>query len=204
MRIGYARVSTRDQNLDLQLDALSAAGCERIFREKTSGANAERPQLSRALDHLREGDILVVWKLDRLGRSLKHLIALVSDLEARKVGLLSLNDPVDTTTPQGRLVFAVFAALAEFEREALRERTGAGLAAAKARGRVGGRPKGLTPDAEKTALAAEALYREGSLTPAEIRKRLSIGKTTLYRYLRLRGVAVGPPSNGGSKEPNGV
>ncbi len=141
---GYARVSTADQNPDLQLDALRAAGCSRIFIDYASGAKTARPELARALDHLRAGDTLIVWKLDRLGRSLPHLVETVKALSDRDVGLRSLQDPIDTTTPGGRLVFHVFAAMAEFERDLIRERTNAGLAAARARGRVGGRPPALT------------------------------------------------------------
>jgi len=133
----------------------------------------------------------VIWKLDRMGRSLRHLVDLVGDLVARDVGLLSLNDPIDTTNAQGRLVFNLFASLAEFERELIRERTLAGLTSARARGRVGGRPKGLPVHAESTAMAAETLYREGQLSVNEIAKRLSIAKSTLYNYLRHRGVEVG-------------
>ncbi len=153
--IGYARVSTTEQNPTLQLDALQAAGCERVFTEEASGAVAERPELARALDHLRPGDTLVVWKLDRLGRSLRHLIDTVRGLEDRGGGFRSLQEQVDTTTPGGRLVFHVFGALAEFERDLIRERTHAGLAAARARGRRGGRPTVMTPEKRK---AAHQLY----------------------------------------------
>jgi DNA invertase Pin-like site-specific DNA recombinase len=142
MKIGYARVSTRDQNLDLRADALKQAGCERIYRDVASGSKTARPALDELLGQLRTGDVLVIWKLDRMGRSLAHLVELVGDLARRKVGLLSLNDPVDTTSAQGRLVFNLFASLAEFERELIRERTQAGLSAARARGRVGGTPQG--------------------------------------------------------------
>jgi DNA invertase Pin-like site-specific DNA recombinase len=191
MRIGYARVSTADQSLDLQRDALLAAGCERIYAETVSGARIDRPELARALDGLRRGDALVVWKLDRLGRSLKDLVALVEAIGAKGAGLVSLSDPIDTTSAQGRLVFSIFAALAEFERSLIVERTRAGLAAARARGRMGGRPPGLSPAARTTAAAAEALYREGRLSVLEIARTLGIGKATLYRYLRHRGVAIG-------------
>lgn len=191
MKIGYARVSTRDQNLDLQVDALKAAGCERIYQDVASGAKTSRPALDNLLNELREGDVLVIWKLDRMGRSLKHLVELVGSLIDRKVGLLSLNDPIDTTSAQGRLIFNLFASLAEFERELIRERTRAGLSAARARGRVGGRPKGLTSQSEATAMAAETLYRERCLSVSEIAKRLHISKSTLYSYLRYRGVEIG-------------
>lgn len=191
MKIGYARVSTKDQNLNLQIDALKKVGCEKIYQEKVSGAKTERPQLSKLLENVRKDDVIVIWKLDRLGRSLKHLVQLVHDLMEQGVGLQSLNDPIDTTSAQGRLTFNIFASLAEFEREIIRERTIAGLSAARARGRLGGRPKGLSSDAEKTAMAAEALYNQGELSISEITKRLDISRSTLYRYLRERGVKIG-------------
>lgn len=191
MRIGYARVSTREQNFDLQVDALREAGCERIYTEAVSGARAERPVLDELLRNLRPKDVLVIWKLDRLGRSLKHLVDMVGLLMDREIGLQSLHDPIDTTTSQGRLTFNIFASLAEFERDTIRERTHAGLAAARARGRNGGRPKGITPEAEATALAAETLYREGKLTTKQIATKLHISKSTLYAYLRYRRVAIG-------------
>ncbi|WP_044320176.1 recombinase family protein [Pseudomonas amygdali] len=190
MKIGYARVSTRDQNLDLQLDALKRAGCERIYQDVASGSKTARPALDELLDQVRAGDVLVIWKLDRMGRSLKHLVELVGNLIERKVGLLSLNDPIDTTSAQGRLVFNLFASLAEFERELIRERTQAGLSAARARGRMGGRPKGLTPRAQATAMVAETLYRERKLSVAAIAQKLHVSKSTLYSYLRHRGVAI--------------
>src|SRR5918995_4230730 len=152
MDIGYARVSTGEQTLDLQLDALKAAGCGKIYEETASGAKAERPVLEDVLSYLRKGDTLVVWRLDRLGRSLPHLIETVAALAARGIGFKSLTEQIDTTTPGGKLVFHVFGALAEFERDLIRERTNAGLAAARARGRTGGRPKVLT-DPKKQALA---------------------------------------------------
>lgn len=192
MKIGYARVSTRDQKADLQVDALKAAGCERVYQDVASGVKIARPALDELLGQLRAGDVLVIWKLDRMGRSLKHLVELVGSLMERKVGLLSLNDPIDTTSAQGRLVFNLFASLAEFERELIRERTQAGLTAARARGRVGGRPKGLTPQAEATALAADTLYRECKLSVAAIAQKLHVSKSTLYSYLRHRGVEIGP------------
>lgn len=191
MKIGYARVSTEDQNLTLQTDALIQDGCKEIFEEKISGAKKERPELDRLLSYVREGDIIVVWKLDRLGRSLKHLVELVESLLKKGVGLKSLNDPVDTSTSQGRFVFNLFAALAEFERDVIRERTMAGLKAARARGRVGGRKKGLTPMAEDKALMAETLYKERRLSTRQIAKRLQISVYTLYAYLRHRNVQIG-------------
>jgi DNA invertase Pin-like site-specific DNA recombinase len=191
MRIGYARVSTKDQNLALQEDALRNAGCETVFTEIASGSTTARPVLDDLLSRLREGDVLVIWKLDRLGRSLQHLVTLTNELLERDVGLISLNDPIDTTTPQGRLVFNIFAALAEFERDLIRERTQAGLKAARARGRKGGRPPGLSNEAEATAMAAETLYKEGRLSVQAICDRLDISKPTLYNYLRHRGVQPG-------------
>jgi DNA invertase Pin-like site-specific DNA recombinase len=191
MNVGYARVSTREQTAALQIDALKAAGCAKIHTEVVSGAAIDRPILARLLDEVRSGDVVVIWKLDRLGRSLKNLIEIVNRLMQQNVGLKSLNDPVDTTTPQGRLVFNLFASLAEFERDVIRERTQAGLSAARVRGRKGGRPKGLPRKAESTACAAETLYREGKLSAKEIAERLRISKSTLYAYLRHRGVPVG-------------
>jgi DNA invertase Pin-like site-specific DNA recombinase len=193
MDIGYARVSTKDQSLDLQVDALRRAGCAKVYQEVVSGAKVQRPVLDTLLGELRPGDVLVIWKLDRLGRSLRHLVDLVGLLLEREVGLKSLNDPLDTTTSQGRLVFNLFASLAEFERDLIRERTQAGLLAARARGRLGGRPKGLPPAAEKTACAAETLYRERRLSVREIAAQLGIAKSTLYDYLRHRGVPIGTP-----------
>jgi DNA invertase Pin-like site-specific DNA recombinase len=157
-----------------------------------SGSRSDRPVLAKLLENLRAGDVLVIWKLDRLGRSLQHLVDLVNDLMARKVGLKSLNDPIDTTTSHGRLTFNLFASLAEFERDVIRERTQAGLSAARARGRCGGRPPGITSQAESTAYAAEALYREGKLSAHEIAEKLRIAKSTLYTYLRHREVKIGP------------
>jgi DNA invertase Pin-like site-specific DNA recombinase len=191
MKLGYARISTRDQSPDLQIDALKEAGCECIYQDIASGAKSARPELDNLLGHARKGDTIVFWKLDRLGRSLRHLIELVEKLDADGVSLQSLNDPIDTTNAQGRLVLNLFASLAEFERELIRERTQAGLSAARARGRVGGRPKGLSTQAESTAMAAEKLYREGRLSVKAIGERLHISKGTLYRYLRHRGVKAG-------------
>ena len=195
MRVGYARVSTKEQNLDLQVDALQKAECEEVYREVASGAKTARPVLDDLLSRLRAGDVLVIWKLDRLGRSLKHLVTLTAELMERKIGLISLNDPIDTTTPQGRLVFNIFASLAEFERDLIRERTQAGLKAARARGRTGGRPPGLSKKAEATAMAAETLYREGQLSVQGICDQLGISKPTLYAYLRHRGVKTGTHRN---------
>ena len=194
MKIGYARASTKDQLLNLQVDALEKAGCSRVVSEIVSGAKVERPALNKLLESVHPGDVLMIWKLDRLGRSLTHLIEIVNQLLERKVGLKSLNDPIDTTTAQGRLTFNIFAALSEFERDIIWERTNAGLSAARARGRKGGRPKGVPAAAQPTACAAETLYREGKLSTQQIADRLNISKSTLYSYLRYRGGAIGKPT----------
>ncbi|MEL6148910.1 MAG: recombinase family protein [Chloroflexota bacterium] len=195
MKIGYARVSTTDQDLNLQLDALNAAGCERIYHEKISGANKNRPQLRQLLDHLREGDEIIVWKLDRLARSLTDLVSLVTEIQEKGASFHSLQDQIDTSSAHGKFTFHLFAALAEFERDIIRERTKAGLAAARARGRVGGRPKGLSRQAENTARLAEQLYKENKMTVRAICEQLSISKGTLYNYLRHRGVKIGKQSS---------
>ncbi len=191
MKFGYARVSTRDQNLNLQVDDLITEGCEKIFQESISGTNIDRPELNRLLEQTRRGDVIVIWKLDRLGRSLRHLVALISELLDKGVGLKSFNDPIDTTSSQGRLIFNIFASLAEFERDVIIERTQAGLKAARARGRKGGRPKGLTEAAKRKAVAAKALYNEGNLSVNEIADNLGISKGTMYSYLRHERVVVG-------------
>lgn len=191
MKIGYARISTREQNLDLQIFALEKAGCEKIYEEIVTGSKVDRPILNNLLDQLRAGDTLVVWKIDRLGRSIQHLISIVQRLLKNDIGLLSLNDPIDTTTSQGRFIFNIFASLAEFERDMIIERTRAGISAARARGRLGGRPKGIPKESLNTAYASEALYKEGNLSVMDIAKQLNISRTTLYRYLRYRNVALG-------------
>lgn len=191
MKIGYARVSTKDQSLSMQIDALKQAGCIQIHEEIASGAKTARPVLDEIIRNLREEDTLVIWKLDRLGRNLAHLIHLTTKLIEKKVGLISLNDPIDTTTAQGRLVFGIFASLAEFERELIRERTNGGLKSARARGRKGGRPKGMTLAAIEKATIAEALYKNGSIPVKKIAEQLGISKTTLYLYLRYRNVDIG-------------
>ncbi|MBD2705333.1 recombinase family protein [Spirosoma sp. BT702] len=191
MKLGYARVSTQDQNLALQLDALKATGCSKIFQEKASGSKIERPELNRLLELIREGDTLVIWKLDRLGRPLNHLIEVMTQLEEQHVGLVSLNDPIDTTTAQGRLVFRIFASLAEFEREVIRERTLAGLASARRRGQLLGRRKELSKAAEQKARIGESLYKEAKYSVEQIARELHFSKTTLYKYLRQRGVEIG-------------
>jgi DNA invertase Pin-like site-specific DNA recombinase len=179
MLIGYARVSTDDQHLDLQRDALNAVGCERIIEEKASGAKAERVGLINLFNILRSGDTIVIWRLDRLGRSLKDLIELVERLETAGVSLRSLQEQIDTSSSGGRLVFHVFGALAEFERNLIRERTHAGLQAARARGRKGGRKQLLNSD--KKALALQ-LYQQRSHTVHEICQLMGISKSTLYNY----------------------
>jgi DNA invertase Pin-like site-specific DNA recombinase len=184
MLIGYARVSTQDQTLNLQKDALEKIGCSKIFTDTSSGAKAERKGLEEALEYVREGDTLVVWRLDRLGRSLKHLIETISQLDTRKIGFKSLTENIDTTTSGGKLIFHIFGALAEFERNLIRERTNAGLQAARARGRKGGRPKSLT--GKKTAMA-QALYNDKNNTVDEICKTLNISRATLYRYIKPGG-----------------
>ena len=190
MKIGCARVSTRDQNLALQLDALTQAGCERIFQGKASGATKDRPELDHLLAILRPSVTVYIYKLDRLGRSLKHLLDMVAEFEFRGVGLVSLTDAINTASLQGRLVFNLFASLAEFERELIRERTQAGLAAARARSRVGGRRRGLSKEAERTAIVAETLYNAQQLGVNEIARQLRISKVILYKYLRHRGVPI--------------
>lgn len=180
MLIGYARVSTDDQNLDLQKDALTRSGCERILVDQQSGVKAERPGLKAALDYARKGDTLVVWRLDRLSRSLKDLIEIVTQLEARGIGLKSLHEALDTSSSSGKLVFHIFGALAEFERNLIRERTQAGLLAARVRGRRGGRPKAL--EANKRALAVQ-LYEEKKHTVKQICQMMGISKPTLYKYV---------------------
>jgi DNA invertase Pin-like site-specific DNA recombinase len=184
MKLGYARVSTTEQDLSLQLDGLGDAGCEKIYEDRISGAKTDRPGLQEALAYLRKGDTLVVWRLDRLGRSLKHLIETVNDLEERGIGFQSLQEAIDTTTSSGRLVFHIFGALAEFERNLIRERTHVGLEAARARGRKGGRPKAL--NTKKIELLYE-LYDSKKHTVKEICEMMGISKPTLYSYLRERG-----------------
>ncbi|RZM08194.1 MAG: recombinase family protein [Pedobacter sp.] len=191
MKLGYARVYTQDQNLALQLDALNAAGCAKIYQEKASGYKTESPELNRLLEIIRKGDTLMIWKLDRLGRSLNHLIEIVTQLEGQHVGLVSLNDPIDTTTAQGRLVFRIFASLAEFEREVIRERTLAGLASTHRRGQLLGCRKGLSKAGEQKARLGESLYKEAKYPVEQIARELHISKTTLCKYLRLRGVQIG-------------
>ncbi|MEW1965914.1 recombinase family protein [Micrococcus sp. NPDC078436] len=179
--LGYARVSTTDQDAALQIDALKATGCFRVFVDTASGALASRPELEKLLDQLRPGDTLVVWRLDRLGRSIRHLIDQLQVLADRGVGFRSLQETIDTTSSGGRLVFHVFAALAEFERDLIRERTQAGLTAARARGRAGGRPPSLSAD---QARQARRMYEQQELTVAQIGEVLGVSRTTVYRTLK--------------------
>ena len=184
MNIGYARVSRQDQNPDLQLRELAAAGCEQIFEERISSRKELRPELERALEYCREGDVFVVWKLDRLGRSLKELIELVGRLQERGVEFRSLRESLDTTTPAGKLVFHVFTSLAEFERDIIRERTMAGLEAARARGRKGGRKPVM--DAQKIALASN-LMKARVMPVSEVCEAVAVSRATLYRYVKPDG-----------------
>lgn len=184
MKIGYARISTADQNLDLQTDALKAAGCEKIFQDVASGAKDERRGLAEAVEYARAGDVLTVWKLDRLGRSLKHLIETVNRLHDKGVGFASVQENIDTTTSGGKLIFHVFGALAEFERELIRERTKAGLTAARARGRTGGRKQKLTPQQIEIA---KAMVSDPGISIGAICETLKISKPTLYRYVPAPG-----------------
>src|SRR3954464_15754340 len=181
MLIGYARVSTLDQTLALQQDALAAAGCAELYTDNVSGSVTDRPGLTRALSHLRSGDTLVVWRLDRLGRSLAHLIDTVKQLQERGIGFRSLQEQIDTTTSGGKLVFHVFGALAEFERDLIRERTHAGLVAARRRGRLFGRPKVLSPRKVEQLCT---LAKDERTTVGEICQTLGISRATFYRYLK--------------------
>ena|SRR2546422_10964518 len=183
MLIGYARVSTHEQNLDLQLDALNKAGCEKIYEDKISGAKTERDGLQDVLNDLRAGDNLVVWKLDRLGRTLKQLIELINELNNKGVGFKSVTESIDTTSAGGKLIFHIFAALAEFERDVIKERTNAGLQAARARGRLGGRPKALTP---KQQALLYALYDSHEHHIKDIGEMVGISRAAVYRYLLER------------------
>ena len=191
--LGYARVSTLEQNARLQTDALKSAGCYRIFTDTASGAIDERRELARLFDQVRPGDTVVVWRLDRLGRSLRHLIDTVNALADRKVGFRSLTESIDTTTSGGKLVFHIFGALAEFERELIRERTHAGLAAARARGRNGGRPTVMPPD--KVA-AARQMYDSKQFTVEAIARALGVSRASIYRHL---GPAPASPDGAGGK-----
>ncbi len=186
MTYGYARVSTADQTADLQRDALKKAGCDRIFTDVASGAKAHRPELDHMLDLLREGDTVVVWKLDRLGRSLQNLVELIDDFDDRGVQFRSLTESIDTSTPGGTLIFNIFGSLAQFERDLIRERTRAGLEAARARGRTGGRPAILD---ERQAKEVRRLYESRSVTVDQIASMMHVGRSTIYRCLQKGGEA---------------
>ena len=196
MLVGYARVSTAEQSLALQRDALAAAGCERVYTDVASGADADRDGLAEAFDFVRGGDTLVVWRLDRLGRSLKQLIERITALEARGVGFRSLTEAMDTTTSGGRLIFHVFGALAEFERAVIRERTLAGLAAARARGRLGGRPPALTAAHIEMA---RTLLADRTRPIREVYTALHVSRSTLYRHVPTHTVRT--PLAGGEQLP---
>lgn len=185
MKIGYARVSTEDQTLDLQLDALLGAGCENLYREQASGKNTSRPELDNCLRALRASDTLTVWRLDRLGRNLADLVKIVNELEAKGVAFESLTEQINTASPSGKLVFHLFASLAEFERNLIRERTLAGLKAARARGRTGGRPKKLS---EKEVSMAQTLMSDPKNDISEIAERFGVHRSTLYRLTKGSGV----------------
>src|SRR5258708_10511795 len=185
MLIGYARVSTHEQTLNLQLDALKQAGCTKVFTDTVSGAMFERTGLGEALPFLREGDTLVVWKLDRLGRSLKDLIETVSALQKRNIGFKSITENIDTTTSGGKLIFHIFGALAEFERDIIRERTHAGIQAARARGRLGVRPQPIALNTPKKVALAQSLYDDTHNAIEDICKTLGISRPTLYRYISV-------------------
>ena len=180
MKIGYMRISTQDQKLDLQEDALIAAGCDKLFSDKASGAKEDREGLAEALEYVRQGDTLVVWRLDRLARSMKQLVQIVTDLRERGIGFMCLQEGIDTETSTGNLVFGIFASLAAFERDLIRERTNAGLKAARARGKVGGRPKLLNAKQEELA---KVLYADPNISVSTICRQLGIGRTTFYRVV---------------------
>lgn len=185
MKIGYARVSTKDQNLDLQIEALEKAGCEKIYQEKISGAIKNRPELDKMIEQFREGDELYVWRLDRLGRSLKNIIDLVLSLSDKGIIIKGLVDGVDTSTINGRLFLNLMASLAEYERELIRERTNAGLQSARARGRTGGRPKGYTAETISKLLLLRGIYKDVTKRPEEIYKPFGLTRATFYRYAKI-------------------
>ena len=185
MKIGYARVSTKDQNLDLQIEALQKAGCEKIFEEKISGSTKNRPELDKMIEQFRSGDELYVWRLDRLGRSLKHIIDLVLALSEKGIIIKGLIDGVDTSTINGWLFLNIMASLAEYERELIRERTKAGLQSARARGRLGGRPKGFSKEAISKLLLMRSVYQDVKKSPEEIYTALGLTRATFYRYAKI-------------------
>lgn len=188
-KIGYARVSTREQNLDLQIDALNRAGCDIIFSEKISSSK-ERKELEKALEYLREGDILVVWKLDRLARSLKELVLMISSLSEKGIEFKSLSDAIDTTSSLGKCQLGIFASLAQYERDIIKDRTRAGLEAARQRGKIGGRPKGLSEEAKRKRRLAVKLYEDPTIAIDDICKATELSKATLYRYLKSADISL--------------
>ena len=192
MKVGYARASNKDPEASIQIDALKQAGCQHIFTDKIDSPGKDLPGLETALKHMEMGDTLVVYRLERLGRSLANLVGTVNRLGKLGFGFQSLRDSIDTTSG-GQFIYQIFATLSEFERDVIRERTKVGLAAARARGRMGGCPKGLSKKAQNTAVMAEKLYQEKELTVMEICKQLSISKPTFYNYLRHQGVTIGAP-----------
>lgn len=181
MKIGYARVSTQDQSLNLQTDALDKAGCSKTFKDIITGSAIRREGFDAALKYAREGDTIVVWRLDRLGRSLKNLIEVINNLSDRGVGFLSLNESIDTSNPSGKLIFHIFSALAEFEKDLIRDRVKAGLESSRARGIIGGRPKLLSPS---QVIMAKELMGANKISISEICKTLSVSKSTLYRNIK--------------------
>jgi len=185
MKIGYARVSTKDQNLDLQIEALEKAGCEKIYQEKISGTTKNRPELDKMIEQFRENDELYVWRLDRLGRSLKNIIDLVLSLSDKGIIIKGISDGVDTSTMNGRLFLNLMASLSEYERELIRERTNAGLQSARARGRLGGRPKGYTAETISKLLLLRSIYKDVNKRPEEIYKPLGLTRATFYRYAKI-------------------
>lgn len=189
MKIGYARVSTQDQNLSLQISSLQKFGCEKIFSEKKSGVK-RRPELEGLMNIVREGDVVVIWKIDRLARSLSELISITEQFKSKGVDLVSIDGQVDTTSAMGRMFFQITGAFAEFERNLIIERTKAGIVEAKKRGVQLGRPKGLTSESQQIARAAKELYLSGTIKPIDICKILNISTGTLYRYLKIEGVQL--------------
>ena len=190
MKVGYARVSTSDQNLNLQLDALKREGCEKIFAEKMTGKLRYRPEFDKVMDILREGDELIVYKLDRIGRSLINVVNIINELTERKVTIKCTAEAINTTTPQGKMMYGLMAVIAEYERNQISERTKAGLAAARARGRIGGRKPGLSKIAKIKAKQAADLYLNERLSVTEMLNILGLSKTTFYKYLKLQGVEI--------------
>lgn len=196
MKIGYARVSTEEQQLETQVESLKDAGCKKIYREKISGTKKNRPELDKMLDTLRPGDTVIVWKLDRLGRSTKHLIEIVTKWREQEIAFMSISDGITfDDSPFGNMIFTVMAAFAQLERDLISERTKVALAHARKQGRIGGRRPGLSQDAKNKAAAAAELYRNDTLSISDICKQLGIARTTLYKYLRYKGVEVNSTKN---------